>query len=508
MSTSHVLHPQDEHNQKLRDYVHPADWPADPSSAVYDMVAIGAGTGGLVSSGGAAMLGARSALIERHLMGGDCLNTGCVPSKTLIKSAHIAHLARNAGHFGVHVGEVRVDFGEVMERLRRVRADMAHHDGAERLKGLGVDVLFGTAKFTGPKTLELDGKPVRFRRAMICTGGRPFVPDIPGLRENCLTSENFFEQTELPKRLLVLGGGPIGCELAQTMQRLGAQVTMLVRGSKLMAKDDPDAGTIIQNVFQKEGLRVRFKTNLTNIERTDNGLNCSIETDGKTDTEPFDAILVAAGRRPNVENLGLDVAGVEFDKRGITVNKLHQTSNSRIYAAGDVCSPFQFTHAAYAQAEFATLNALMPFPYRLNARDRVMSWVTYTDPEVAHAGPGWSEIEKMKSDIDTYELPIKDNDRAQTESESQGFCRLHCKKGTDRLIAGTIVGENAGEMIAELSLAITNKMKLRHIQKSIHAYPTRSEIIRNVATEWKFTTLTPTMKSAVGLWFKVSRLFG
>ncbi len=508
MSEPNVLHPQDDHNRKLRDHVHPASWSIKPSDEIYDMVSIGAGTAGLVSSGGAAMLGAKSALIERHLMGGDCLVTGCVPSKTLIMSAHVAHQARKASQFGVKVDNVQVDFPAVMERLRRVRADMSHHDGAERLKGMGVDVLFGTAKFTGAKTLDLDGKEVRFRRAMICTGGRPFVPDIPGLRENCLSSENFFELTELPKRFLVLGGGPIGCELAQTMQRLGAQVTMLIRGGTLMAKDDPDAGAIVQGVFQEEGLNLRFKTNLKQVERTQDGLRCSIEADGKAADEMFDAILVAAGRRPNVENLGLEEAGVEFDKRGVTVNKLHQTSNSSIFAAGDICSPFQFTHAAYAQAEFATLNALMPFPYRLNARDRVMSWVTYTDPEVAHAGPSWSEIEKMKSDIDTYELPIKDNDRAQTESESLGFCRLHCKKGTDRLIAGTIVGENAGEMIAELSLAITNKMKLRHIQQSVHAYPTRAEIIRNTATEWKITTLTPSMKSAVGLWFKVSRMLG
>ena len=506
MSNEHVLNPPDEHNRKLRDNVHPSDWPTKPSSEIYDMVAIGAGTAGLVSSGGAAMLGARSALIERHNMGGDCLVTGCVPSKTLIKSAHVAHQARHAHEFGVNVGEVKVDFTAVMERLRRVRADMAHHDGAKKLDDMGVDVLFGTAKFTGPNTLDLDGTEVRFRRAMICTGGRPFVPGIPGLRENCMTSESFFEQTELPARLLVLGGGPIGCELAQSMQRLGSQVTMLVRGGKLMSKDDPEAGKIAEEVFEEEGLQVRFKTNLLNVEPCDGGLKCTIESNGKEEEATFDKILVAAGRIPNTEGLGLEAAGVEFDKRGVKVNHLHQTTNKRIYAAGDICSPMQFTHAAFAQAEYATLNALMPYPYRLNARDRVMSWVTYTDPEVAHAGVSWPDLQKL--DVDVYELPMKDNDRAQTESEHRGFCRIYCKKGTDKVIAGTIVCENAGEMIAELSLAVTRGLKLRHIQETIHSYPTRVEVIRNVATEWKFTTLTPSAKSMVGMWLKFSRMFG
>ncbi len=501
-----VLPPGDQHNEKLRDHVHPVDWPTKPRADRYDMISIGAGTAGLVSSGGAAMLGARAALIERHLMGGDCLVTGCVPSKTLIKSAEVAHTIRNAEAFGIRAGDVEVDFPAVMERLRRVRADMAHHDGAQRLRSLGVDVLFGTAKFTSPTTLDLDGQEIKFRRAMICTGGRPFVPDIPGLRDNCLTSETFFEQTELPRRLLVLGGGPIGCELAQTMQRLGSAVTMLVRGSRLMTKDDPAAGEIVTEVFAEEGLNVRFQTNLKQVQRKDGGLECRIEHEGNEELIFFDKILVAAGRRPNIEGLGLEHAHVDFDRRGVSVDKLHRTSNRRIYAAGDVCSPFQFTHAAYAQAEFATLNALLPF--RLNAKDRVMSWVTYTDPEVAHAGISWQQLEAKQGRIDTYEQPVSSNDRCQTESEHRGFAKLHCKKGTDKLVAATVVAQNAGEIIAELSLAITNGMRLRHVQRSIHAYPTRAEIIREAANDWKFGTLTRSMKAMVGMWLRFSRMFG
>ena len=503
-----VLPPGDEHNQKLRDNVHPQNWPTKPIDGVYDMIAIGAGTAGLVSSGGAAMLGAKSALIERHMMGGDCLVTGCVPSKTLIKSAHVAHQASKAHEFGVNVGEVKVDFTKVMERLRRVRADMAHHDGAKKLDDMGVDVLFGNAKFTGPNTLDLDGKEIKFRRAMICAGGRPFVPDIPGLRDNCLTSESFFELTELPEHFMVIGGGPIGCELAHSMRRLGSEVTILQRGQKIMDKDDPEAGEIIMEVFKEEGIDVRFGAELQKVEKRDGRLHCTIKHKDHEHELVVDQIMVATGRVPNVESLNLEAAGVEYHRRGITVDKHHRTSNKRIFAAGDICSPFQFTHAAYAQAEYATLNALMPWPYRLNAKDRVMSWVTYTDTEVAHAGPAYSEIEKQNANLDIYELPMKDNDRAQTESEHRGFCRIHCKKGTDKIVAATIVGENAGEMIAEMSLAITKGMRLKHIQETVHAYPTRAEIIRNTATEWKFSTLTTSIKSMVGVWFKISRRFG
>ena len=343
---------------------------------------------------------------------------------------------------------------------------------------------------------------------MICAGGRPFVPDIPGLRDNCLTSESFFELTELPKSFMVIGGGPIGCELAHAMRRLGSEVTVLQRGQKIMDKDDPAAGEIILDVFKEEGINVRFGSELQKVEPRDGRLCCTIKHGDHEHELVVDKIMVATGRIPNVESLNLEAAGVEYHRRGIKVDKHHRTTNKRIFAAGDICSPFQFTHAAYAQAEYATLNALMPWPYRLNAKDRIMSWVTYTDPEVAHAGIPYSEIQKQKSNLDTYELPIKDNDRAQTESEHRGFCKIHCKKGTDKIIAATIVGENAGEMIAEMSLAITRGMRLRHIQESVHAYPTRAEIIRNTATEWKFSTLTDSMKSMVGVWFKISRMFG
>jgi pyruvate/2-oxoglutarate dehydrogenase complex dihydrolipoamide dehydrogenase (E3) component len=501
-----VLPPGDDHNRRLRDHVHPEQWPARPASGVYDLVAIGAGTAGLVASGGAALLGARAALIERAYMGGDCLVTGCVPSKTLIRSATVAHTARRAAEFGIRTGPVEADFPAVMERVRRVRADMARHDGAEGMRKRGVDVLFGTAKFTGPKSLDLDGTPIRFRRAVICTGARPVVPAVLGLLENCLTSETFFQLTELPARLLVVGGGPIGCELAQAMARLGSRVTILQRADRLLPRDDPEAGTLLAEVLRSEGVDIRFGTIPTLVQRDASGLHVEIRGSGGDHVLGADKILVAAGRRPNIERLDLDAAGVASDSRGVRVDWRHRTTNSRIYAAGDVCSPFQFTHAAYAQAEYACLNALLPL--RLNARDRVMSWTTFTDPEVAHAGIGWDALRELNDRIDTYTKPLELNDRAQAEGNTCGFTRIHCRRGRDRILAATAVAPHAGEIVIPLSVAITNGWRLRHIQKTIFPYPTWGEVIRKIADEWKFSTLTSTTKWMLDLWLRWSRLCG
>ncbi len=500
-----ILPPGDEHNRRLRDHTHPEHWPVEPSRDRYDLVAIGGGTAGLVASAGAALLGARAALVERAFLGGDCLVTGCVPSKTLLKAAEVAHTARHADEFGVRVGEVIVDFPAVMERVRRIRGEMSVHDGAERMRKRGIDVLFGAARFTSPTTLDIDGRAVRFRRAVICTGARPTIPDIPGLREHTLTSETLFELTELPRRLVVIGGGPIGCEMAQAMARLGSAVTLVQRGPRLLPRDDPGAADILSAVFREEGIDVRFETEVLRVEGNPN-LIVHLKSKSGTATIPADRILVATGRTPNVEGLGLEVAGVEFDNRGVKVDRRHRTTNPHMFAAGDICSGLKFTHAAYAQAEYACLNALLPF--RLNVRDRVMSWVTFTDPEVAHAGVGWDELRKMTDSLDTYTQPINLNDRAQTESESCGFARIHCHKGSDKIIAATVVCRHAGEVIAGLSLAITNGLRLRHVQKTILAYPTRSELVRKIADEWKFSTLTPFTKRLVGLWFRWSRLWG
>lgn len=276
-------------------------------------------------------------------------------------------------------------------RCTAIRSDIARHDGAEGMRKRGVDVLFGTAKFTEPKSLDLDGTEVRFRRAVICTGGRPAIPDIPGLRENCLTSETMFNVTDLPSRLVVIGGGPIGCEMARAFARLGSQVTLLQRGDRLLPKDDPDAGTLLAEGFREQGVDVRLATTPTRVERDASDLRIEIQGSAGVEVVRTDQILVATGRRPNIEHLDLDAAGVESNARRVKVDWRHRTTNPRVFAAGDVCSPHQFTHAAFAQAAYACANALLPL--RLNARDRVMSWTTFTDPEVAHAGLEWHYLQ-------------------------------------------------------------------------------------------------------------------
>lgn len=500
-----VLPPSDDHNLRLRDHVRPKTWPHQAESAIYDLVAIGGGTAGLVASGGAALLGARSALIERAYLGGDCLVTGCVPSKTLIASAKVAHIAARSASFGVRTGPVEVDFQAVMERVRRIRADMARHDGAQEMRKRGVNVLFGTAKFTGPKSLDLDGTEVKFRKAVICTGGRPDVPNVPGLRENSLTSETVFNLTTLPARLIIVGGGPIGCEMAQSFARLGSRVTLLQRGDQLLPKDDPEAGGLLVSVFRDEGIDVRFGTTPMKVERESSDFSVEVCGPGGTEVLQADQILVAAGRKPNIESLGLDAAGIAFNMRGVAVDWRHRTTNPRVYAAGDVCSPHQFTHAAHAQAEYACLNALLPF--RMNTRDRVMSWTTFTDPEVAHAGMGWNALRELEGKIDTYTHPLSANDRAHAEGNTRGFARVHCRRGTDRILAATVVGPHAGEIIPLFGAAITNGWRLCHLYKTVFPYPTWGEVVRKVAEEWKFSTLTPFMKGIIDAWLRWSRLW-
>lgn len=494
--------PRDEHNARLRAAVRPANWPVRPSARTYDLVAIGGGTAGLVAAGGAALLGARAALIERAFLGGDCLVTGCVPSKALVAAARAAHEARRAGEFGVRTGPVEVDFGAVMARVRRVRAEMARHDGAEGMRARGADVLFGTARFAGPRELDLDGTPVRFRRAVICTGARPDVPDVPGLAELALTSETVFDLTELPRRVVVVGGGPMGCELAQALARLGAAVVVLQRGDRLLPRDDPEAGAALAAAFRSEGIDVRCGVSPLRVARAEGALRVEPSAGAPL---AADAVLVATGRKPNVEGLNLEAAGVAWDARGVRVNARHRTTNPRVFAAGDVCSPHRFTHAAYAQAEFACLNAL--FPFRLNARDRAMSWTTFTDPEVAHAGAPWDELQALGR-FDTYSHPLARNDRAEIEGDARGFVRVHCRRGTDRVLAATVVARHAGELIVPFAVAITNGRRLREIQRTVLPYPTWGEAVRKVADEWKFAALTRGAKWAVGLWLRWSRLWG
>jgi pyruvate/2-oxoglutarate dehydrogenase complex dihydrolipoamide dehydrogenase (E3) component len=381
--------PWDESDEVLVANVRPRDWQNPEPAPSYNLVVIGGGTAGLVSAAGAAGLGARVALVERHLLGGDCLNYGCVPSKAIIRSSRVYADLRDAGGFGVKVPlGAEVDFPAVMARMRRLRAAISHHDAAARFRDLGVDVFLGEARFTGPKTVAVAGHTLRFKKAVIATGGRPVQPSIPGLAEaGFLTNETVFSLTRRPPRLLILGAGPIGCEFAQAFQRLGCQVTLLHKHPRLLNREDPDAAELIQKIFLTEGINLLLGAKFRQVLRTAAGKQIQYEQNGKTGEAEVDEILVGVGRAPNVENLDLEAAGVRYEAgrgRGVLVNDRLQTSNPRIYAAGDICLPYQFTHLADAAARLVIQNALFFGRKKLSAL--TIPWCTFTDPEVAPVG--------------------------------------------------------------------------------------------------------------------------
>jgi pyruvate/2-oxoglutarate dehydrogenase complex dihydrolipoamide dehydrogenase (E3) component len=464
----------------------------------YNLVVIGGGTAGLVSAAGAAGLGASVALIESHRLGGDCLNFGCVPSKALLRTARAIGDVRAAREVGITgVGEPRVDFAAVMERMRRLRADISPNDSVERFRGLGVDVFLGHARFVAPDRVAVGGHTLNFRRAIIATGTRPSVPDIPGLSAaGYLTNESIFSLTTLPARLAILGAGPIGCELAQAFARFGSRVTLLCKHDTILPHEDRQAGQHIASVLQNDGVEIRYATRTTKVE-TRSDVRILTTNAGALEV---DALLVAAGRTPIIDELGLEVAGVESDpKLGVIVNDRLQTSNSSIFAAGDVCSHYKFTHAADAYARIAIRNAL--FFGRAKASRLVIPRCLYTDPELAHVG--WTEEDAAQAGvpIDTYVMDFAHVDRALLDGEASGFAKLHVKRGTDRIVGGTIVARHAGEMIGELTLAMTAGMGLAALADTIHPYPTQVEALKKLGDAYNRTRLTPVVRWLFGKWF-------
>ena len=467
--------------------VHPPDWVNPVPADRYHMVVIGAGTAGLVTAAAAAGLGARVALIEKRLMGGDCLNVGCVPSKALLA--------------GARSGEA--NFGAVMARMRRLRADLSSIDSAYRFRDLGVDVFLGEAAFDGPDRIFVGGQSLRFRRAVIATGARPASPPIPGLDQvPHLTNESVFDLTELPSRLLVIGGGPIGCELAQAMARLGSTVTILDRDPRLIAHDDADAAEVLAIALRRDGVTLELGVTIDSVSGGD-GVTINFHRDGTSGTARGDALLVAAGRTPNVEELQLERAGIEVAKHGVKVDDHLRTTNRRVFAAGDVASRHQFTHVADFQARIVVANAL--FPGRQRASALVIPWCTYTDPEVAQVGLTAAAAEQQGVAIDTVTVPWHEVDRAVLEGTTDGFLRLHLARGTARLIGATLVGAHAGELIAEATLAITNRVDLAGIGATIHPYPTLAEAYRKAADQWRRRKLTPLVQRVLAMWFRITR---
>jgi len=491
--------PLDEHNIELLDNVRPKSWASPAPKPAYNLVVIGAGPGGLVSAAGSTGVGARVALIEAHLFGGDCSNVGCVPSKALLRCAKAAAAVRDAAKFGVRIeGDVSVDFGYVMERLRRLRAQISHHDSAKRFsEEVGVDVFLGKGTFTGSDTIEVNGQTLRFSKAVIATGGTAAIPPIPGLAEApYLTNSTLFNLTELPTRLGIIGAGPMGLEMAQAFQRLGSQVTVLVRDGKILPREDPDAARLVEASMRRDGMTFHFSLAFKRIE-SQNGKSpivVVVENENGEQTFEFDALLVATGRKPTVNGLGLEAAGVAYDPRtGIEVNDRLQTTNPDVYAVGDVASKYQFTHMADFMARLVIRNALF------FGRDKVSSllipWATYTEPEVAHVGLYEKDLEDRNIAYATFIREFSDVDRAIVDGEGEGFVKIHVKKGTDEIVGATIVGSHAGDMISEITVAMQSGMGLSKLASVIHPYPTVAEAIRQCGDAYNRARLTPTIRS-------------
>lgn len=497
--------PWDAHNQKLVANVHPADWKNPAPAPRYNLVVIGGGTAGLVTAIGAAGLGAKVALIEKHFMGGDCLNVGCVPSKAIIRAARKAAGVRDMAEFGVNVPDgTTIDFGKVMERMRRLRADISPHDSAKRFTELGVDVFLGAGKFTGPDTIEVGGQTLRFTKAVIATGARAAVPPIPGLKDvPYLTNETLFSLTELPKRFGVIGAGPIGCEMAQSFARFGSEVFLIEATHGILPREDRDASEIVRAVMEREGVKLLCCGKDLKLAKDPNGVRLQVESHEKGYDVLVDQLLVAVGRAPNVEGLGLETVGVEFDKKGVKVNDRLQTANPRIYACGDICSPYQFTHAADFMARIVIQNAL--FKGRAKMSSLIMPWATYTSPEIAHVGLYEKDAKEKGIEVDTYTQELAEVDRAILDGETDGFVRVHVRKGTDEIVGATVVAAHAGDLISEITLAMKAKVGLKAIGATIHPYPTQAEAIRKVGDLFNRTRLTPFVKSLMHRWLAWTR---
>ncbi|HJO22116.1 MAG: mercuric reductase [Myxococcota bacterium] len=503
------LTPLDEHNRTLSGNVAPKDWVNPEPSGRYNLVVIGAGSAGLITSAIAAGLGAKVALVEGHHLGGDCLNVGCIPSKGVIRASRmVAEARRAANELGLPLADdAAPDFGRVMQRMRRIRAQISSEDSATRYRDeLGVDVYLGQARFRDSGTLEVGGRKLHFKRAVIATGARAARPQIPGLDETGYrTNESIFNLTEKPRRLGVIGAGPIGCELAQAFRRLGCEVALLHADRHILPREDADAAAVLSQRFAAEGVRVVDACEIRATERRPDGRAIRFRhPDGLEEDLVVDEILVAVGRAPNVAGLGLEAAGVTFDtRRGVHVDDHLRTANRRIFAAGDVCMNWKFTHAADTAAKIVVRNALF-FPIA-KLSSQVMPWCTYTDPEIAHVGLYAHEAHERGIEVDTFQVPLAEVNRAVTDGEDEGFVKIHTERGKDRIRGATIVASHAGEMLSELTLAMVHGVGLDKLFDVIHPYPTQAEGIKRAAGARLRTRLTPLAAGALRRWLAIRR---
>ena len=475
----------------------------------YHLIVIGGGSGGLVCAAGAAGLGAKVALIEKHKMGGDCLNTGCVPSKAIIRSAKIIHDAQTAERFGLKPHNFDIKLDSVLASVREVQAKLEPNDSVERFTSLGVDVHLGEYRFISPHQISNGSEILEAKRFVIATGAAPFVPPIPGLDKiPYLTSDNVWQLKELPKNLIVLGGGPIGSELAQTFARLGSHVTVVEMADRLLIREDPEVSELVKKRFEAEGVTVLLKTKAVEVKK--NTLIVSNFTlphpppleggDKGAGAISFDQILVAVGRAPNVNGLDLEKAGFQYDKKGIKADATLRTTAKHIYACGDIVGPYQFTHTADFQARLILRNALFPGKSKIDYR--VVPWCTFTEPEVARVGLNESEAKQNKVAHDVYQYALSDLDRAVCDREAEGFIKVLTEKGTDQILGVTLVGSHAGDLLHELALAMHQKIGLKKVASMIHIYPTLAEVSKRIADTYQRARLTDGTKKWLKRYFR------
>ena len=456
-------------------------------STDYDVIVIGGGAGGLSAAGIATNLGAKTALIERDALGGDCTWTGCVPSKTLLKAAKVAHQAQNASKYGLPDQAIDVDFGAVMEHVRSVRQEVYEEaDRPEIFEDMGIDVIQGDAHFVDSHTVAVEkndgsSEQITGRYVILATGSRALDPPIEGLGDiNCLTNDTLFELEERPDRFGVVGAGPIGSEMAQAFSRLGSDVTVIEMADHILANDDPELSSMLQEILEDEGIEYLLGAAVENVVEDEEGIRIET-TEGEADGK-FDALLLAAGRVPNVEGLNLDAAGVDYSRKGVTVNDRCRTSQRHIYAVGDVTGRYQFTHMSNHMAKVAVTNALLKVPSSMDV-DHV-PWVTYTDPELAHVGASEEELDDAGTAYETYRFPYDKLDRAITEGETDGLIKVHATSLTGKILGASVLGARAGELITSFTIAMRNGVTLRNIGDTIHPYPAWGEGTRRVADQW------------------------
>lgn len=452
-----------------------------------NMVVIGAGSAGLVTAYIAALVKARVTLIEKHQMGGDCLNTGCVPSKALIRSASVNHLIKRASEFGLEDASARVNFSAVMKRIRQVIKTIEPHDSVTRYSELGVDCVQGEATITSPWTVQVGEQQISTRHIVIATGARPWVPPIPGLEKmDYLTSDSIWTLDTLPDRLLVMGGGPIGCELAQAFSRLGSKVTIVNRSDRILPREDVDVSEYISQRFKAEGIEIITSREVEGFTQAE-GNRIAITSGAEGELHiPFDQVLVAVGRKANTEHFGLETLDVALNPNGtVKVNEYLQTNYPNIFACGDVAGPYQFTHMASFQAWFAAVNSLFGTFKKFRIHYNVVPWATFIDPEVARVGLNELEAEEKGIKVEVTRYGIDDLDRAIADSEAMGYVKVLTVPGKDKILGATIVGYHASELINEFILAMTHGLGLKKIMASIHIYPTLSESGKFAAGQWR-----------------------